>query len=483
MAALDELKYEMDLMNTDLDEDFFDKIKKLGDAGSKAKEIFGVLKTLKSSESSSEIATAVLSMIPDAKKDKDFDSPKEVQELLSPFKDYLDKVSDSASAKEAITSIGREKLEKILDTEVGKSLKGLKAFVVKHGEKLKQVLQIIKSKDTDKIERLIGFEFPDLIKKKAKDLLNGLAEVMGPKIQKISGFIEFIKELPVSNTGLATLGESRNLYTILPEDILNESLGILSEECAAMADDLLTVDISSVDTYPMPSSHEEGRMFGYSKKPKEGRMAKSKLHRVAKMSQSLEARLRDEDDLPEWVRSKLVTIEDRMSSVYDYLDYKLYRMKIDDEKLTENKLRTIVRKGISKSLILENDGEELVGNMVNGLWKTLQSDIPNAFQQRVGEPFEQLRQAITPPGEKRSNREMQKVMKKAHKVQSSLEKNIEKDVKVAAKAFGNIKISKKSPIKSWRKKKVKKIKDLSTAMGLAGVSIGAIKALSKVDGK
>ena len=64
------------------------------------------------------------------------------------------------------------------------------------------------------------------------------------------------------------------------------------------------------------------------------------------MSQSLESRLRDEDDLPEWVRSKITTVEDRLSSVYDYLDYKIYRMKIDGERLTENKLRKLIRQGI-----------------------------------------------------------------------------------------------------------------------------------------
>jgi len=349
MSALDELEYEMDLMNTDLDEGFFDKLKKLGDAGSKAKEIFSVLKTLESSEDTSEIATAVLSMIPDAKKDKDFDSPKEILELLSPFKEYLNKVSDAKSAKEAVISIGQQKLEKILETEVGQSLKGLKAFVVKHGESLKQVLQIIKSKDVTKIEQLIGFEFPDVIKKKAKDLLSNLANIVNSKIQNISGFIEFIKELPVSTTGLSTLGESRNLFIVLHEDSLNESLGILSEECAAMADDLLKVDISSVETYPMPSSHEKGRMLDYGtakSSSKEGRMAKSKLHRMGRMSQSLEARLQDEDDLPGWVQDKITTAEDRLSSVYKYLDYKLYRLKVDGTPLTEQRLRTLVRQGL-----------------------------------------------------------------------------------------------------------------------------------------
>ena len=42
---------------------------------------------------------------------------------------------------------------------------------------------------------------------------------------------------------------------------------------------------------------------------------------MARMAQSLESRLHDKDDLPEWVQNKITTAEDRLSSVYDYLDY------------------------------------------------------------------------------------------------------------------------------------------------------------------
>ena len=348
MSALDEVEVEMELNEIDLDEGFFDKIKKLGDAGKKAKAIFGALKKIKS-DNAYEATMALLDLIPDASKELKGNVNK-TKEILEPYKKYLVQIKDAESAKKVLLNIDKEDIKKLMDTEAAAPLKSLKAFIVKNEEKLKQVLQIIKEKDLEKIQQLVGFEFPDVIKKKAKPLLDKLSEYVNPQAKRISGFMEFLKSLPGESEGLAALGESRNLFLVLSDNTLNEALGILSEECAAMADDLLTVDISSVGTFPLASAEStEGRMFDYGSQKsgsKEGRMAKSKLYRMARMAQSLESRLHDKDDLPEWVQNKITTAEDRLSSVYDYLDYKIHRMKMNGEKLTEKRLRNLIRQSL-----------------------------------------------------------------------------------------------------------------------------------------
>lgn len=69
---------------------------------------------------------------------------------------------------------------------------------------------------------------------------------------------------------------------------------------------------------------DRGRNFDY-EVSYEGKMAKSDLWNIARKAQSLHDLLEDRDDLPEWVQSKIATIEDRMDSVTNYLTYKLRR--------------------------------------------------------------------------------------------------------------------------------------------------------------
>jgi hypothetical protein len=67
-----------------------------------------------------------------------------------------------------------------------------------------------------------------------------------------------------------------------------------------------------------------GRQLGYGEG--EGRMTKSHLDRIARYSQHLHDTLRDEDDLPEWVQSKIAVAADSISKVKHYLEYKIKRM-------------------------------------------------------------------------------------------------------------------------------------------------------------
>ena len=81
----------------------------------------------------------------------------------------------------------------------------------------------------------------------------------------------------------------------------------------------LTLD----DFMVIPDS--EPRDLGYGEG--EGRMSKSQLDKMARYSQSLHDKLLDDDDLPEWVQSKIAVASANISKVYHYLDYKMKRME------------------------------------------------------------------------------------------------------------------------------------------------------------
>ena len=71
----------------------------------------------------------------------------------------------------------------------------------------------------------------------------------------------------------------------------------------------------------MPFDHEEPRDLDHSEH--EGSMALSQLRRSAKYSQKLSHMIRESDDLPEWVESKITKASDYLGSVYHYLDYEI----------------------------------------------------------------------------------------------------------------------------------------------------------------
>lgn len=70
---------------------------------------------------------------------------------------------------------------------------------------------------------------------------------------------------------------------------------------------------------------EEGRDLGYGEA--EGRTSKGALDKLARYSQSLHDKIRDEDDLPEWVQYKIAISAENIGKVYHYLDYKMKRME------------------------------------------------------------------------------------------------------------------------------------------------------------
>lgn len=68
-----------------------------------------------------------------------------------------------------------------------------------------------------------------------------------------------------------------------------------------------------------------GRNLGYNEA--EGRATKGALDKLARYSQSLHDKIRDEDDLPEWVQYKIAISAENIGKVYHYLDYKMRRME------------------------------------------------------------------------------------------------------------------------------------------------------------
>ena len=106
------------------------------------------------------------------------------------------------------------------------------------------------------------------------------------------------------------------------------------------------LDMIVAPSYPDVHTQDDGRMldYGHTKSDShEGRMTRAKLYRMGKMAQSFHDRLDDGDDLPEWVQDKVTTAEDRLRSAYEYIDYKLHRMKSDAKMVNESIIRNMIR--------------------------------------------------------------------------------------------------------------------------------------------
>lgn len=84
---------------------------------------------------------------------------------------------------------------------------------------------------------------------------------------------------------------------------------IIREECAAL------------EQHTEPA----GRDLGYGEG--EGRMSKSQLYKVARYAQSLHDMIHDDDDLPEWVQSKIAVMASNIGKIKHYLEYKIQRME------------------------------------------------------------------------------------------------------------------------------------------------------------
>lgn len=77
-----------------------------------------------------------------------------------------------------------------------------------------------------------------------------------------------------------------------------------------------------LELVPLDISDSKGSIYGDGGSAS---MAKSQLFQVAKDAQSLHDKLKEEDELPEWVQSKIAVMADNMASVSDYLQYKIHK--------------------------------------------------------------------------------------------------------------------------------------------------------------
>ena len=93
----------------------------------------------------------------------------------------------------------------------------------------------------------------------------------------------------------------------------------------------------------------------------EAGMARGQLFTVAQQAQSLHDRLTDEDELPEWVQSKITKIHDYMGTVDDYLSYKMHRHDSGDPipESRRQELQQIVREatGDEEALVRPAGGD------------------------------------------------------------------------------------------------------------------------------
>jgi hypothetical protein len=64
----------------------------------------------------------------------------------------------------------------------------------------------------------------------------------------------------------------------------------------------------------------EGEVYGHGGK---ARMAKSQLYQIVKGATELHDMLNDDDELPEWVQSKIAVIEDNIDTIIGHLEYKV----------------------------------------------------------------------------------------------------------------------------------------------------------------
>lgn len=73
---------------------------------------------------------------------------------------------------------------------------------------------------------------------------------------------------------------------------------------------------------------DEGRVMGHGGS---ARMAKSSLFNIAQAVQSLHDRLNDEDELPEWVQSKIAAMLDDAHEIEDHLGYKIHQSDLAED--------------------------------------------------------------------------------------------------------------------------------------------------------
>jgi hypothetical protein len=93
--------------------------------------------------------------------------------------------------------------------------------------------------------------------------------------------------------------------------------------------DALMVEPGVLNTAHDATDDLPGRDLAYGEG--DGRMLRLQLHKIARYAQSLHDELRDSDELPEWVKSKVSVMDSDMGRIKHYLSYKLMRGQTDGD--------------------------------------------------------------------------------------------------------------------------------------------------------
>ena len=121
------------------------------------------------------------------------------------------------------------------------------------------------------------------------------------------------------------------------------SIDIAPEAVDPMLDTFEELIFDEEDMYPYDSLEIELEPEGTPKGSEYGRMTKGKLFRMGQMAQDLHDMLEDGQDIPEWTKDKISTAEDRLSSAYNYIEYKIHRLEQKGCLCTESHVRKFAR--------------------------------------------------------------------------------------------------------------------------------------------
>ena len=108
-------------------------------------------------------------------------------------------------------------------------------------------------------------------------------------------------------------------------DLIREELETLLQDDAVFSTRDLPGILPDID---VPGDQGAGRnlSYGHTKaSDHEGRSIKKQLYYIFTKAQSLHDMINDNDDLPEWVQSKVSRAADKIQSAYNYLEYKIHR--------------------------------------------------------------------------------------------------------------------------------------------------------------
>lgn len=110
---------------------------------------------------------------------------------------------------------------------------------------------------------------------------------------------------------------------------------IIKEEVAASA-----IPLDAIASM-LSQEEEEGRNLGHSGESGEAKMTRAQLAHISQDADELVDMLNDDDELPEWMQSKVAAVADKMQDVHDYIETKTG--EISERVRLKIRLKKIIR--------------------------------------------------------------------------------------------------------------------------------------------